>query len=90
MPFNSELYSFGGQWNAVPGVYGITNAQQQMIYIGQTDNLQRRMTEHANDKTHCMHRYGPTYTFAEVIQDPDARSAREAQLIAEYNPPCNQ
>jgi predicted GIY-YIG superfamily endonuclease len=90
MPFAGQIYSFNTTWNPVPGVYGIMNASYQMIYIGQTDNFQRRMTEHANDREHCMHRHGPTYACAEVIHDQGERDRREAQLIAEYNPPCNQ
>ena len=90
MPFNSQLFDFNGQWNAVAGVYGVMNAQQQMIYIGQTDDFQRRLAEHIADTTHCMHRYNPRYAFAEVIPQQQVRDVREAQLIAEYAPPCNQ
>src|SRR6266404_2126242 len=39
LPFTaSQTYSFAGtNWNEVPGVYGIMNAQRQMIYIGHTE-----------------------------------------------------
>ena len=90
MPFNSQRYDINGQWNPVAGVYGVTNAQQQMIYIGQTDDFQRRFFEHAKDMSHCLHKYGPRFVFAEVIQDQRTRDVREAQLIAEFNPPCNR
>jgi predicted GIY-YIG superfamily endonuclease len=90
MPFAATEYILATTtWNEVAGVYGILNSQRQMIYIGQTDNFKRRMAEHAADTEHCMHAYGPTYVWAEVITNKDTRLARETLLIAEYGPPCN-
>ena len=91
MPFTGSTYNFNGDWNAVPGVYGIMNSQNQMIYIGQTDDFKRRMAEHQADTTHCMHGYSPALVRAEVINTGEpARRARETVLIGEYGPPCNQ
>ena len=59
MPFTGETYNFNGVWNEVPAVYGIMNGSSQMIYVGQTDDLKRRMAEHQADKAHCMHQYSP-------------------------------
>jgi predicted GIY-YIG superfamily endonuclease len=91
MPFSTtnNRYPFRGNWNPVPAVYGIMNDRMQMIYIGQTDDLRRRMAEHQADVTHCMHRYGPQWVWAEVIRDVQTRLVRERQLVAEYAPPCN-
>lgn len=86
----AHTYSFtGGTWGEVAGVYGILNARKQMIYVGQTDNLKRRMAEHRADTKHCMHRYGPTWVWAEVVSNTATRLKRESALIAEYAPPCN-
>lgn len=92
MPFSvTQTYSFAGTiWYEVPGVYGIMNAQQQMIYIGQTDNFKRRMAEHQADGSHDMHRYGPALVWAEVIADQGVRATRERALILEYDPPSNK
>lgn len=91
MPFTGDTtYNFDGAWNEVPGVYGIMNSSSQMIYIGQTEDLKRRMAEHQADKTHCMHRYSPALARAETITGGEAvRRAREQLLITEYQPPCN-
>ena len=92
MPFTTtdKTYPFLTTWNEVPAVYGIMNAKSQMIYIGETDNLKRRMAEHQADGAHCMHRYGPSLVWVEVITTGEAaRKKRERQLIAEYAPPCN-
>jgi predicted GIY-YIG superfamily endonuclease len=92
MPFTkTETYAFQGtNWNSVPAVYGIMNSKRQMIYIGQSEDLKRRMAEHQADTKHCMHRYGPALVLAEVIQVEATRLARERQLVLEYAPPCNQ
>ena len=77
-------------WNAVPGVYAIMNASRQMIYIGETEDLARRMTEHRRNTQHPIHRYGPALVWAEVTQGAESvRVARQNTLIAEYQPPCN-
>jgi predicted GIY-YIG superfamily endonuclease len=92
LPFNSTTnYSFTGtDWNEVAGVYGIMNSQRQMIYVGQTDSFKRRMAEHQADKTHLMHQYAPALVVAEVIANPQVRSARERVLIVEFAPPANR
>ena len=92
MPFGSpdKTYPFLANWNSVAAVYGIMNDKKQMIYIGQTEDLKRRMDEHANDKAHCMHKYGPALVWVDVISGGElSRRARERALLAEYNPPCN-
>ena len=93
MPFSDAYgpYDFWtANWNPVGGFYGITNANRQMIYVGQTEDLQRRMAEHRADASHCMHRYSPALVWVEVVTGGEpARLARERQLILEYTPPCN-
>ncbi len=93
MPFTAQTtYPFvGTAWYEVPAVYGIMNAQRQWIYIGQTDDLKRRMAEHAADRTHLMHRYAPALVVADVVRGGDvARRQLETALIAEYAPPANR
>ena len=93
MPFgNSDYYDFNTtNWNSVAGVYGIVNSSKQMIYVGETDDLKRRMDEHRADKNHCMHMYSPALVQVEVITAGEtARRSRERALIAEYDPPCNR
>jgi excinuclease UvrABC nuclease subunit len=91
VPFNnSTTYDFRtSTWNPVAAVYGVMNANKQIIYIGQTDDLKRRMAEHINDTRHCMHRYAPRLVSVEVINVEASRLAREKALIDEYRPPCN-
>lgn len=91
MPFKDiKLHDFNSTWNEAAGVYGMVNAQKQVIYIGQTDNLKRRHNEHCCDTNHLMHRYQPRFLVWESVTDPALRAIREKQLIAEYNPVCNR
>ena len=96
MPFSHGPYDFTpagiGNMNEVAGVYGITNDKLQMIYIGQTDNLRRRLGEHYNDNKDCIWKYSPKKHYAEVVSGGEqARKKREAELIREFNyPPCNK
>ena len=90
LPFSDTTdYSFGATWNPIAAVYGIMKSDHEMIYIGQTDDLKRRMEEHQADSTHCMHRYSPMLVWAELNANEMARLSREITLIAEYSPPCN-
>lgn len=93
MPFSrtddAYTYNFNGAaFNEVAGVYGILNAKKQIIYIGETDNLKRRMAEHKADTAHKMHRYAPALVWFEGGEA--ARQKLETALIAEYGPPANE
>jgi hypothetical protein len=93
MPFSAQdtPYDFWtAKWNAVPAVYGICNDKRQVIYIGETDDLSRRMSEHRSNTWHTMHLYGPALVWAEVTPGGnEVRVARQNVLIQEYQPPCN-
>jgi predicted GIY-YIG superfamily endonuclease len=60
------------------------------LYVGQTGNLKQRMDDHRANRAHCIHRHSPTWVVVEVVADERLRLAREQQLIAELDPPCNK
>jgi predicted GIY-YIG superfamily endonuclease len=70
------------------GVYAIYNSNR-WIYIGETNDLRRRLTEHLNEGGSCIKKHNPTdFIFEEF---PEAfRVARQNALIAQYYPACNQ
>lgn len=58
------------------------------IYIGQTRNLNDRLTNHP--ELDCVSRNGGTHLMAHTNSDgKEARLAEEADLVAQWNPPCN-
>ena len=95
MPFNKVNYNYlHTDWVVVGadigGVYGITDVDKKMIYIGETENFRRRLPEHRSDTSHKMHQYHPHYVLLEAMADDElARLFREKELIAEYDPPAN-
>ena len=88
MPFQAGPYALD-MLNEVSGVYGIANSAHGIIYVGQSENLKRRMQEHMADRTHCMWTHSPSVVFAEVVNGEAGRRSRESQLILEFDPPCN-
>ncbi len=98
MPFAHGPYDFTEEGinniKQEPGVYGITNAELQMIYIGETESLPRRLLEHysrESEESECIWRYSPKKFYAEIVKGgAEARRKREAESIEEYDPPCNK
>ena len=73
-----------------PGVYGVSGAVE-MIYVGQSEDIQDRLLQHFNEESHCMWEYTPhTFHFEKVLGGEGARREIEDELIAEYDPPCNK
>jgi predicted GIY-YIG superfamily endonuclease len=93
MPFANQSYRFDDATlntvNEVGAVYGLfqqTNPNQfYCLYVGQTDNLRRRLREHYKNPPIA----GATHFFAEVNESLLSRSSREKALITEFNPPGN-
>ena len=58
-------------------------------YIGQTENLNRRLRDH--EKEACATRHGATHIHAHLNgPDEPARRAEEKDLILKWRPACNQ
>jgi hypothetical protein len=92
MPFSGSAYAFGravvSAVNEVGAVYGLfysTTRGYVCLYVGQTDNLRRRLTEHLNNPPVA----GVTHFFAEAYSSARDRAIRENSLIAEFQPRGN-
>ena len=96
MPFPKGPYQFApsvlGRVNEVGAVYGLFSptpfrpGSYDCLYVGETDNLRRRLVEHYNNPPIS----GVTHFFVEEAALLLRRKAREKQLIAEFNPPGNK
>jgi hypothetical protein len=94
MPFNHGPFSFTRSGiegtNEVGAVYGLFRPSARpgffdCLYVGETDNLRRRLREHLNNPPIA----GITYFFAERWENYFQRNRREMELISEFNPPGN-
>jgi hypothetical protein len=94
MPFNYGPYFFMGAgidgMDEVGAVYGLFKPSLRQgyfdcLYVGETDNLRRRLSEHFNNPPVA----GITHFFAERWDNTMQRRAREMELIREFNPPAN-
>jgi len=94
IPFSGNAYAFDrltiSTLYEVSGVYGLFRYNPRTfiyenLYVGETDNLRRRLAEHFNNPPIA----GATHFFAEAHASARQRQQREAELIREFNPPGN-
>ena len=95
IPFSGSAFGFNKPTidtvYEVGGVYGLFHYNPytfiyECLYVGLTDNLRRRLSEHFNNPPIA----GATHFFAEAWISAKQRAQREAELIKEFNPPGNK
>lgn len=89
--YNYHVYPIGTNFVAQPGnyIFAKKNAKGYWVpvYIGQTDNLQRRLSNH--NEAACVRRNGGTHVHAHLNVIERDRLAEEKDLIQYWKPPCN-
>jgi|SRR5581483_1466121 len=85
-PFNAP--SITANAPARCGVYGLY-VGQQWIYFGESNDIQRRLSEHLADTAHAIHRYSNVHFSFETCSAAE-KVNRQNELIAAFRPPCNQ
>lgn len=84
-------YPFNGAFVAAAVVYLILDAAYNVIYVGETIDLCRRIKQHRADLSHLMHRHKPAWVKIEFgYENESLRKARESELILKHNPPVNR
>lgn len=95
LPFKNAVFAFDKQTIErvleQAGVYGLfywnsATHSYHCLYVGQSDNLRRRLAEHYNNPPIA----GATHVFAELWSNAQQRLNRESELIREFNPPGNK
>jgi hypothetical protein len=96
MPFPKQEYMFDfatlQMVKEIGAVYGLFKPNPNRpgyficLYVGETDNLRRRLLEHYNNPPIA----GITHFFVEISPIERQRLVREQQLIAEFNPLGNK
>jgi len=93
--YSFEVYPWGTTFSAVGAVYYISKrtpkvdggADHAKIYIGQTNDLSERFDNH--HKADCFTKHGANAISVHRDDNEDSRLAKESDLIADHNPPCN-
>jgi hypothetical protein len=89
--YNFEVFRLDTSFNPVAAVYAVTrrdsNGQHTVVYIGQTRNLPERFDDH--HKEMCFRRHSANCICVHGEGSERRRLAIEADLIANYAPPCN-
>lgn len=84
-------YPFTGAFVAAAVVYLILDAAYNVIYVGETTDLCRRIKQHRADASHLMHCHKPAWVKVEFgYENEPLRKARESELILKHNPPVKR
>lgn len=87
--YDFDVYPWGQQFNPVGAVYVVLQTPADgIIYVGQTGDLSERFEAH--HKTACFQLHGRRYIGVHAESSEQWRFAIEADLIANYRPPCNE
>lgn len=97
LSYELEHHPIGTVFNSVPGVYIFCRpglgGRWYAVYIGETDNLNRRLTQQlaAHHQAASIGRAGATHVCAMVVAGgKTARLNIETDLRQKQNPPCNE
>lgn len=72
-----------------PGVYALNDASGNIIYIGGSDDLKRRLTEHLPENetdNPCIRRSATQFQYLVIA----GWQTEEQRLINRYSPACNR
>lgn len=93
--YSFEVYPSDTGFKAVGAVYIFTKrtvnaagkASHELVYIGQTESLKDRIPDH--EKWPCAERNGVNCVCVHMDDDEDSRLAKETDLRAANDTPCN-
>ena len=88
--YEFTAYTADTNFKAIGAVYIFTkeeNRVYKLLYVGQTDNLGRRIPNH--EKWPCARRYGVDSICVLVVRSLLSRRQIEDDLLERWNPPCN-
>ncbi len=83
-------HKFPEEINMAPnaeGVYILGDADQTPVYVGRSDNIYERLSEHPDPSNSCLQRKNIKYFAFEETYNSEQR---EQELIEEYDPECNR
>jgi len=93
--YTFNIYNLDSSWDEIAVVYVVTRAEpkpnggntHQVIYIGETDNLKERFSNHHKQSCFDKNKANRLCTFHVI--DNETRLAIESDLIGSHDTPCN-
>lgn len=88
--YNFDVYLWGVQFKPLGAIYTVLKKVPpnfHIYYVGQTGDLSTRFDNH--HKQTCFDRNGKTHIAVHLEPTESVRLAKEADLVASYNPGCN-
>jgi len=85
-------YDFPKDINIAPNSEGVyllseTSLESGIIYVGRSDDLRKRLSEHPDPENPCLEKKSINYFAYEVTNNSESR---EEDLIRKYDPECNR
>ena len=74
----------------VSGIYFIFGSNDELLYIGQTVNLNQRLYDHFTGQTNTKNAFSLFENFSFILIDEEKLLQTEKELISRYNPPYCQ
>lgn len=89
------VYALDTNFKAAGGVYvfaALGGNKWTIIYVGQTDNLKRRLNEQLEQhhRIDCIRREKATHILVRLVSGDQARLDVETDLRRKYDPACNR
>lgn len=84
------IHPIGTSYFSVPGIYlfvAWSGSSWMPIYIGQTNDLQARLTNHPQEK--AARAKGATHILTRIVNTQAERDREEVYLIGRFKPVCN-
>lgn len=92
--YRFNLYPMGTGFNNIGAIYIVTKREvnegkgtHTLLYVGQTEDMSNRFDDH--HKQDCFDSRGGNCIGVYQLSTQKERDAVEQDLIAAYNPPCN-
>jgi len=88
--YDFDVYPWGVSFNPLGAVYTVLRKNPPNFYVqyvGQTSDLSCRFDDH--HKQLSFDRHGKTHIAIHLDSSESSRLSKEADLVASYNPVCN-
>jgi predicted GIY-YIG superfamily endonuclease len=72
------------------GVYALYNRGHGWVYVGESDDIQFRLSEHYGTPGTCIQQKNANRYWYELVPDTELRTRRRNQFLKDLRPACQQ